>query len=225
MPSSPTEQHIESQADTGPPGIYVLAGPNGAGKSSVGGAVIEASGGRHFDPDQVAVALMRRDSTFTLGDANSEAWHQMVRLLERAIAENRTFAFETTLSGNTITGRLQDAAMNGVSVHVWYVALASADLHVERVKQRVAAGGQDIPEAVVRSRYDTSRLHLIDLLAVLAEVFVYDNTEEKLLDVAEPRLLLHMVGGRVVAACDLADVPTWAKPILAEAMRLDPEFF
>ena len=34
----------------------------------------------------------------------------------------------------------------------------------------------------------------------------------------EPQLVLHMVRGKVVRACPLAQTPEWAKPILAAAM-------
>ena len=60
------------------------------------------------------------------------------RLLhQNAIAERLDFAFETTLGGRTITALLDEAASSGAHVHVWYVGLSSADLHVARVRARV----------------------------------------------------------------------------------------
>jgi predicted ABC-type ATPase len=63
-------------------------------------------------------------------------------------------------------------------VRVWYVGLSSPELHIARVRARVAKGGHDIPEPRIRERYDASRLNLIRLLPRLSELWVYDNSVE-----------------------------------------------
>jgi len=202
--------------------IYVLAGPNGAGKSSIGGAMIRASGADYFNPDEAARQILEANPGATIAEANAAAWHEGRRLLERAIAERGNFAFETTLGGNTITGLLANANAVGHPVHVWYVALDSPELHVSRVRARVARGGHDIPEHDVVRRYDASRAHLIELMPGLASLRVYDNTAHA--DIAAgiapvPRLLLHVERGAVAGHCELATAPEWAKPILLVALR------
>ena len=99
-------------------------------------------------------------------------------MLERAIAEGIDYAFETTLGGKTIVSLLEEAGSGGIEVHVWYVGLSSPELHVARVKARVARGGHDIPEEKVRERYGHSVLNLIRLMPHLTELLVYDNSEE-----------------------------------------------
>jgi predicted ABC-type ATPase len=206
--------------------LYVLAGTNGAGKSSLAGAMFLQSGVEYFNPDQAARLILARNPGLDQAGANSAAWHQGRRLLERAIAEGKTFAFETTLGGTTITGLLQRALAAGRAVRVWYVGLASPDLHIARVRARVARGGHDIPAEQVRTRYDASRLNLIRLLPRLTELRVYDNSAEAdpHAGVAPaPTLVLHMRQGRTVRSCPLAETPVWAKPILAAAMRAAAE--
>jgi predicted ABC-type ATPase len=209
-------------ADATPdPCLYVLAGTNGAGKSSLAGAALLRSGVEYFNPDQAARLILARNSGLDQAGANSAAWHQGRRLLERAIAEGKTFAFETTLGGTTITGLLQRALATGMAVRVWYVGLESPDLHIARVRARVARGGHDIPAEQVRARYDSSRLNLIRLLPWLTELRVYDNSADA--DphdgvAPEPALVLHMRQGRIVRSCPLAETPAWAKPIMAAAM-------
>jgi predicted ABC-type ATPase len=56
--------------------------------------------------------------------------------------------------------------------------LSSPELHIARVRSRVAKGGHDIPDAKIRDRYDRSRLNLIQLMPKLTELRVYDNTRE-----------------------------------------------
>jgi predicted ABC-type ATPase len=200
--------------------IHVLAGTNGAGKSSVAGALIRARGGEYFNPDEATLRILEANPGVSQERANSAAWHQGKRLLQRAIQERRDFTFETTLGGTTFARILGEAARAGLAVRIWYVGLEGADLHVGRVRARVAAGGHDIPEARIRERYIRSRENLLRLLPHLAELVVFDNSEEG--DPARgipprPRLVLHLRDGRLVHACAMADVPDWAKPIFMAA--------
>ena len=153
-------------------------------------------------------------------DANSAAWRQGRRLLERAIAERLHFAFET-LGGHTITSLLESALSVGVEVRIWYVGLSSPELHIARVNSRVARGGHDIPDTKIRERYDRSRLNLIQLMPKLTELRVYDNSREADPHAGlapEPTLILHLARARIVSSCKLTDTPEWAKPILLAAI-------
>ena len=207
-------------------GIYVLAGANGAGKSSIGGEALLHAGVEFFNPDAVARHLRSLHPALRESNANSAAWHAGRQLLERAIAGRRNFAFETTLGGATMTRLLAHAAAAGLEVRVWYIGLATPELHMARVRARVRRGGHDIPERDVRRRYDQSRLNLIRLLPDLAELRLYDNSAEA--DPASgraplPVLLLHLRHARIVAPSDLAHTPPWAQPIVVAASRLRPD--
>ena len=204
------------------PCIYVLAGTNGAGKSSVAGAMFRESGAEYFNPDEAAQRYRSANPGMSQQEGNSAAWLQGKRLLERAISERLDFALETTLGGHTIASLLRRALTEKIEVRVWYVGLASPELHIARVRSRVAAGGHGIPEARIHERYDKSRMNLVDLLPRLTELRVYDNSEERdprKGEAPQPRLLLHMVQGKIVELSELSKIPEWAKPILAAAMR------
>ena len=204
------------------PCIYVLAGTNGAGKSSIAGAMFQQEGVEYFNPNEAARRILSNNPGITQREANSAAWQAGRRLLERAIGKRCHFAFETTLGGTTITALLVSALSAGIEVRIWYVGLSSPELHMRRVRTRVARGGHDIPAATIRDRYDRSRLNLIRLLPALTELRVYDNSEDADPHTGvppEPKLLLHVVRGRIVRSCDLALTPDWAKPILATALR------
>jgi len=203
--------------------IYVLAGTNGAGKSSIGGEAFREAGVDFFNPDEAARRIHAAQPGLTQTEVNSAAWHQGRRLLEAAIGNRLDFAFETTLGGETMTQLLERAAEAGFELRVWYAGLASPELHIERVRRRVAKGGHDIAEADIRRRYDQSRLNLIRLLPRLTELRLYDNSEEADPDAGRepaPKLLLHWRSGRIVAPRDFKDTPDWGKPIVAAAMKL-----
>src|ERR1700741_3853813 len=119
--------------------------------------------------------------------------------------------------------RANAAASQGFEVRVWYVGLASADLHIERVRNRVRAGGHDIPQSSIRRRWRHSRLNLVQLLPHLTELRVYDNSADA--DPAagnapRPVLVLHLDHGEIVGPPDLSSTPEWAKPIVAAALKL-----
>jgi predicted ABC-type ATPase len=204
------------------PRIYVLAGTNGAGKSSIGGAMLLERGGEFFNPDDGARRILSSNPGISQADANGAAWYEGKRLLERAIAEKLDYAFETTLGGKTITSLLQQALSGGIEVRIWYVGLEGAELHIQRVRSRVAHGGHDIPEDRIRERYTQSRLNLIELLPKLTELMLNDNSEEadpKTGTAPQPKLILHLLRGKAVGSCDLNRVPQWAKSIVVAAIR------
>lgn len=175
----------------------------------------------YFNPDLAARALLESHPGMDQQSANAHAWAMGRDGLARALGAGLNFAFETTLGANTLTDMLLAGAGGGARVHVWYAGLSSPELHIQRVKERVVAGGHDIPEHKIHERYVNSRANLVRLLPHLASLRVLDNSAE-----ADPKnglrpcpvLLLHMAAGRIVSLCLPGRVPQWAKPIVAAAM-------
>ena len=119
--------------------------------------------------------------------------------------------------------KLLRALAEGIEVRMWYVGLATPELHIARVRARVARGGHDIPENRIQQRFDHSRINLVRLLPQLTELRLFDNSTDA--DPAAgvapvPLLVLHIREGKIAAMCNLASVPAWAKPIVAAAMTL-----
>lgn len=203
------------------PTLYVLAGVNGSGKSSIGGAAIQRRGVGYYNPDTVAQQLLAIHPSMTQSIANGHAWTLGKEMLEKAIARKQTYAFETTLGGNTITRLLTEAARIGMKVKIWYAGLESVELNIARVKARVEQGGHDIPEDAVRRRWDSSRRNLLKLLPHLDSLRLYDNSAE-----ADPRkgtpprpeLLLQVESKKIVGIAS-REAPEWAKPIIAGALN------
>jgi predicted ABC-type ATPase len=64
----------------------------------------------------------------------------------------------------------------GYEFYVDYLWVPSADLAVTRVAERVALGGHDVPEDVVRRRYERGLQNFFCVCAPLAEGWrFYDN--------------------------------------------------
>jgi predicted ABC-type ATPase len=203
--------------------FYVLAGTNGAGKSSVAGAMFRQSGADYFNPDEATIRILAANPGITAAAANSAAWHEGRRLLERAIDERLDFAFETTLGGRTIAALLHKALAAGIEVRIWFVGLSNPELHIARVRSRVARGGHDIPEEKIRERYDRSRVNLIELMPTITELRVYDNSidaDPHAGHLPRPVLVLHLAKRKIVQMVDLDKTPDWAKPVVVAAIKL-----
>ena len=120
-----------------------------------------AKGTEYFNPDEASRRNRSVKASLSEAEANSEAWNQGKRLLQRVITQRLNFAFETTLAGNTIPALLSSALSAGLDVRIWYAGLSGIELHVARVRARVEKGGHAIPEQNIRDRYDLSRLKLM----------------------------------------------------------------
>jgi predicted ABC-type ATPase len=201
------------------PTLVVLAGTNGSGKSSIGGEALRAKGGDYFNPDEVTRILLDENPSLDLAAANSLAWQLNVRKLRDAIASGTPYAFETTLGGNTIPALLEEAADKGHKLHLWYVGLGSPELHLQRIAERVARGGLDIPPEKVWQRYLTSLRNLVKLMPKAFEIQVYDNSTDgnPALVPPTPRLVLHVLNGAIEYPAKLGQLeatPAWVKPVV-----------
>lgn len=147
------------------PTLYVIAGPNGAGKSTLtaSGALPVPS----LDPD--AFTRPGDDSWVTLG----RRVHQRFEELQAA---GRSFAIETTLSGRTIRLRICRIIAAGWRCELHFIGLCPLDLAKARVRQRVAEGGHDIPEAIQERRFPRSFANIAPLARMADETWLYDNS-------------------------------------------------
>lgn len=208
------------------PFVLVLAGVNGAGKSSVLGAMLYDADIEFFNPDAFARKLIERDPSYTPEEANSEAWSYGFSKLKQAIDTGISFAFETTLGGNSICAKLIEATATH-DVKLLYCGLDSPEAHINRVKFRVAQGGHDIPEEKIRARWESSRLNLINLLPHVTNLLVFDNstTVAPGEEIPDPIKLLE-ISERAVIFPNLEDIQTletikeWAKPLVMAAIDL-----
>ena len=206
------------------PALYVLAGVNGAGKSSIGGHLLEREGLTWFNPDTFAREI-KAATGCDQETANAQAWQEGMRRLDEAMTKGLNYAFETTLGGKTVTAKILEATKTH-DVLIWFCGLSSPELHIARVKARVAAGGHPIPEEKIRERYPLAQLNLIKLMPHVAYMTVYDNSAEAASDgtVPDPLLVLEVHDGRVISPASddleaLKQVPEWTKSILEAALR------
>jgi len=135
------------------PQLYIIAGPNGSGKTTFARKFLPdyakcvefvnvdliAGGLSPFDPERVALKAGRimLEQIHSLGNRGLD------------------FAFETTLSGRSYLRLLSEMKQKkGYNIHLFFLWISSVELALQRIELRVRQGGHDIPEAVVRRRFD-----------------------------------------------------------------------
>ena len=79
--------------------------------------------------------------------------------MEEIFSSHASFALETTLSGRLHNKFIKRAKADGYKIVFLYVILSSVEQNLARVRQRVALGGHDVPEYIIRRRYNKSILN------------------------------------------------------------------
>lgn len=157
------------------PNVIVLAGPNGAGKSTIAQSLLlEELGIVHFvNADTLARGL----SAFHPEEVAIKAGKVMLEHLHDLAGQRLDFAFETTLASRTFAPWIARLRGGGYVFRLYYVWLPSADVAIERVRERVRHGGHDVPSETIRRRYQRSLHNFFHLYRPLADSWqVYDNS-------------------------------------------------
>ena len=131
--------------------IIIIAGPNGAGKTTFARDFLpaEAQTLTFINADLIAAGL----APFNPETAAMKAGRLMLEEIDACVKAEKSFAFETTLSGHTYLKKIALWQLLGYQVKLWFLSLPSADVAVTRVAMRMSQGGHHIPEDVIRRRF------------------------------------------------------------------------
>lgn len=146
--------------DNGQPRMYIISGCNGSGKTTASYTVLpEILKCREFvNSDEFAKAL----SPFNPSEASISASRMMVLRIKYLIGQRLDFGVETTLATRSLKKIIFEAREQGYFVTLLYFWLNSKDIAISRVKDRVANGGHNLPEEVIRRRYDKGLKYFFD---------------------------------------------------------------
>jgi predicted ABC-type ATPase len=166
-----------------PPEALILAGPNGAGKTT-SSAVLVPDGTRFLNSDVAAARLL--EEGHPPAGVEVAAGRVILGEIRGAIGARESFCIETNLAGRGLVRRMSEWQGRGYKLHLVFTALDSPDLAVQRVAFRVALGGHDVPEAVVRRRWAAGLRSLFDLYLPLVDRWVvFDSSDSQLRELAE----------------------------------------
>lgn len=168
------------------PEIYVIGGCNGSGKTTFAFNIFPNIGNIEFINADIIAAQLNPDNPDKVAIQASRIMLERLKTLAKQKAD---FAFETTLAARSFAPFLRRCQAQGYQVNLIYVWLNTVELAITRVALRVASGGHNIPEDVIRRRYHRGRKNFLKLYSNLADSWiVYDNTTILRKEVAEKTL-------------------------------------
>lgn len=141
--------------------IIKIAGPNGAGKTTFAEEFLprEADCPAFINADLIAAGL----APFQPERAAFRAGRLMLEEINNHVLKGESFAFETTLSGRGYAGLIPGWQAGGYIIKLFFLRLASPELAIARVRQRVREGGHNIPEPIIRRRFAAGLLNFENL--------------------------------------------------------------
>jgi len=156
----------------------ILAGPNGAGKTTFANEYLRGvdDGLEFVNADEIA----REVSGLGLPVAQRDmrAGRTMLDRIATLATARAEFMFETTLAGRTYARKIPIWQNLGYSIALIYLRLPSVEHSIARVKRRVEAGGHDIPEEVIRRRYEKSVRYVDEIYKpIVDEWYIWDSLE------------------------------------------------
>jgi len=163
--------------------LYIISGCNGAGKTTASYTVLpEVLDCKEFvNADEIARGL----SPFNPESVAIEAGRLMLQRIEDLLSKEESFSIETTLATKSYINLVRRAQEKGYTVRLLFFWLNSPDLALQRIAERVAKGGHNIPEPIVRRRYVTGISNLFRFFMNEVDSWeIYDNSKYPAIQIA-----------------------------------------
>lgn len=172
--------------------LLLFAGPNGSGKSTVITQTLDDYPEcKYINADYCARSYPELSQMPDGIERSRRAWEKTELQLEEMLLSKVSFAWETVFSHESRLEFMERAKAAGYHIRLIYVMTKNPDINVARVQRRVLAGGHDIPEEKIRSRYMRSVGFLPEMILAADEALVYDNSQ----DDCEPLLVFQKGSG------------------------------
>lgn len=155
--------------------LYIIAGPNGVGKTTFASKFLPkyANCQNFINADLIAQGM----SPFSPEAAAVRAGRLVLSEIRFFARRRVSFAFETTLSGRSYLRLIRGLKKQGYRAHFFYLWVKNVDVAVSRVKDRVLKGGHDVPETVIRRRFNRSIQNFLSEYRPLADSwYLFDNS-------------------------------------------------
>ena len=168
--------------------IYtIFAGVNGAGKSTLYSTLLQENHdfGVRVNSDEIVIS---NGGDWRNKSDQAKAMKMAVKLIKDCMNKGSSFNQETTLTGRSMVNNILKTKKLGYKIIMNYVGLNSPELAIQRVAHRVSMGGHGIPEEDIKRRYYVSLSKLKELMPLIDELYIYDNSKHM-------KLVANEIGG------------------------------
>lgn len=157
------------------PTLYIIAGCNGAGKTTASFTILPdiLNCNQFINADEIAKGL----SPFDPNSVAIEAGRLMLKRIDELLPIKKTFSIETTLATKSYVNLINKAHDLDYKIVLLFFFLDSPELAFQRVSQRVAEGGHDIPTHIIKRRYIAGIKNLFELFIPIVDYWmITDNS-------------------------------------------------
>lgn len=137
-----------------------------------------------------------------------EAAQEAEQIRHMLLKTRKDFTFETVLSTDRNLELLRQAKELGYEIHAVFVLTNNPSINVKRVRARVEAGGHDVPEEKIISRYEKSLRNLSQLIRIADHTRVIDNSGN------EPHLICEVLNQHVT----IWETEQWSKSAILKLL-------
>ncbi len=138
--------------------LYIIAGANGSGKSTLAGMLLPQKDLEFLNADNIAKEI----APDAINSVPISAGKIYFKRLNEYLKNDKSFAVESTLSGNNIIRIIKEARKRNYKIILVYAFLQNCTDCIERVQNRVKNGGHNVPEEDIIRRYYKSIIKFWD---------------------------------------------------------------
>jgi predicted ABC-type ATPase len=156
--------------------LFIIAGANGSGKTTFALNFSALKDLYFINADEIAKEFDSND----MYKHKIKAGKEFFKRLHVKLQENNSFVIETTLSGKYLVNVIKEAKSEGFQVVLIYLYLENSRENILRVKNRVLAGGHNIPKEDIIRRYNRSKNLFLHLYRELVDEWsLFYNGDDK----------------------------------------------
>lgn len=138
--------------------LYIIAGANGSGKNTLAEVLLKEKNLEFLNADEIAKEIAPE----AINSVPISAGKIYFKRLDEYLKNSKSFAVESTLSGNNIVRIIKKARMQNYKIILVYSFLQNCTTCIERVQKRVKNGRHNVPEEDIIRRYYKSVIKFWD---------------------------------------------------------------
>lgn len=158
--------------------MYVCIGANGAGKSTL---LANLYKNNIVDVPYINADIFQKECLINNTEEqdlqNKKAVMFVANAVDKLVAENKSFCFETVFSHPSKVELIKKAKEKGYKVVVFYVTTTDPKINIERVAKRVQEGGHNVPKEKIVERYYRCKAQIKKALPYCDHIYFFDNSK------------------------------------------------
>ncbi|WP_338570702.1 zeta toxin family protein [Pseudomonas canadensis] len=139
-----------------------------------------------LDEEAAKIGFSSNGLNFQTVAMNSYFASVLSDFIRNKLLENQlSFTFETVMSSDDKIAFMVKARESGYRTYLYFVATDDPDININRVRNRVAAGGHPVPTEKIIQRYGRCLNLLPAAIAMSNRAYIFDNSGADLVLLAE----------------------------------------